>query len=96
MPFEIVRNHTTKMHVDAIVNAKNSKFYGIALDIAIHKIEGARLKAETAQIGEIELDQNVLTKVYNLPSANIFNTVVTILNNETIGEDNILRSCYKN
>ncbi|MCD4711747.1 MAG: hypothetical protein K8R73_00555 [Clostridiales bacterium] len=51
MAFEIVRYDTTKMHVDAIVNPTNSEMYGVAgVDGMVHKIEGPRLRDETAKI----------------------------------------------
>ncbi|VDN47259.1 RNase III inhibitor [Petrocella atlantisensis] len=97
MPFEIVRNDITKMHVDAIVNPTNSKLFGTAgVDGAIHKIEGPRLKEETSQIGDIAPGESILTKAYNLPSANIIHTVGPVWKNGTNGEEGILKSCYKN
>ncbi len=97
MPFEIVRNDITKMHVDAIVNPSNTKLFGTAgVDGAIHKIEGSRLKDETAKIGEIAPGQSVLTKSFNLPSDYIIHTVGPVWKDGTYGEEEILRSCYKN
>ena len=72
MPFEIVRNDITKMHVDAIVNPTNSKLFGTAgVDGAIHKIEGSRLKEQTEKIGELDAGKSVLTKAYQLPTKHI-------------------------
>ena len=97
MPFEIVRNDITKMHVDAIVNPSNTNLFGTAgVDGAIHKIEGSRLKDKTAKIGEIAPGQSVLTKSFNLPSDYIIHTVGPVWKDGTYGEEEILRSCYKN
>jgi O-acetyl-ADP-ribose deacetylase (regulator of RNase III) len=81
MPFEIVRNDITKIHVDAIVNPTNTKLFGIAgVDGAIHKIEGPRLKEETSQIGGLVPGQSIMTKAFNLPSPYIIHTVGPIWN----------------
>lgn len=96
MPFEIVRNDITKMHVDAIVNPTNTKLFGTAgVDGAIHKIEGPRLKEETSQIGGLAPGQSAMTKAFNLPSPYIIHTVGPIWKDGTFGEEDILKSCYK-
>lgn len=96
MPFEIVRNDITKMHVDAIVNPTNTKLFGTAgVDGIIHKIEGSKLKEQTEKIGELTPGQSAVTKAYNLPSTHIIHTVGPIWENGTYGEEDILRSCYK-
>ncbi|VDN47169.1 RNase III inhibitor [Petrocella atlantisensis] len=97
MPFEIVRNDITKMHVDAIVNPTNSKLYGTAgVDGAIHKIEGPRLREETAKIGRLEPGQCALTKAFNLPAGYIIHTVGPIWNKGTGRKEDILRNTYRN
>ncbi len=97
MPFEIVRNDITKMHVDAIVNPTNTKLIGTAgVDGAIHKIAGPRLKAETDRIGELAPGQSAMTKAFNLPAGHIIHTVGPVWKNGTYGEEDILRSCYQN
>ena len=97
MPFEIVRNDITKMHVDAIVNPTNSKLFGTAgVDGAIHKIEGPRLRELTAKFAELAPGQCVLTKAYNLPAGHIIHTVGPVWNSGTGQEETILRSAYMN
>lgn len=79
MPFEIVRNDITKMHVDAIVNPTNTQLFGTAgVDGAIHKIEGPRLREVTEKFGNLMHGQSVLTKAYNLPAIHIIHTVSQI------------------
>jgi len=95
MPFEIVRNDITKMHVDAIVNPTNSKLFGTAgVDGAIHKIEGSRLKEQTEKIGELEAGKSVLTKAYQLPTKHIIHTVGPVWHKGTGAEEELLKSCY--
>lgn len=97
MPFEIVRNDITKMHVDAVVNPTNTKMFGTAgVDGTIHKIEGPRLREETEKIGDLAPGQSVLTKAFNLPASHIIHTVGPIWKDGKSGEEDILRSCYKN
>lgn len=76
MPFEIVRNDITKMHVDAIVNPTNSNLYGTAgIDGAIHKIEGPPLREATSKIGTLAPGECALTKAFKLPAGHIIHTV---------------------
>jgi O-acetyl-ADP-ribose deacetylase (regulator of RNase III)/transcriptional regulator with XRE-family HTH domain len=97
MPFEIVRNDITKMHVDAIVNPTNSKLYGTAgVDGAIHKIEGPRLREETAKMGRLEPGQCALTKAFNLPAGYIIHTVGPVWNKGTGRKEVLLRNTYRN
>ena len=93
MPFEIVRNDITKMHVDAVVNPTNTKMFGTAgVDGTIHKIEGPRLREETEKIGDLAPGQSVLTKAFNLPASHIIHTVGPIWKDGKSGEEDILRS----
>jgi O-acetyl-ADP-ribose deacetylase (regulator of RNase III)/transcriptional regulator with XRE-family HTH domain len=97
MPFEIVRNDITKMHVDAIVNPTNSNLYGTAgVDGAIHKIEGTRLREATSTIGTLASGECALTKAFKLPAGHIIHTVGPIWKEGNSSEEEILRSCYKN
>ena len=96
MPFEIVRNDITKMHVDVIVNPTNSHMFGVAgVDGSIHKVEGPRLREETAKMGTLEPGKSVLTKAFNLPAGHIIHTVGPIWKDGNSGEEEVLRSCYK-
>ena len=97
MPFEIVRNDITKMHVDAIVNPTNSNLYGTAgVDGAIHKIEGPRLREATSKIGTLAPGECALTKAFKLPAGYIIHTVGPVWKDGNSSEEEILRSCYKN
>lgn len=97
MPFEIVRNDITKMHVDAIVNPTNSRLFGTAgVDGIIHKIEGSWLREETNKLAPVEPGHCVLTKAFKLPAEHIIHTIGPVWKDGRSGEADILSSCYKN
>lgn len=97
MPFEIVRNDITKMHVDAIVNPTNSHLYGTAgVDGAIHRIEGPCLREYTSQLGALPPGQSVLTAAKHLPAEHIIHTVGPVWKTGDDAEVEVLRKCYKN
>lgn len=97
MPFEIVRNDITKMHVDAIINPTNTNLFGTAgVDGAIHKIEGQSLREATSKIGTLAPGKCALTKAFNLPAGHIIHTVGPIWKDGNSKEEEILRNCYKN
>lgn len=97
MPFEIVRNDITKMHVDAIVNPTNSEMFGVAgVDGRIHQIEGPRLRDETARMGGLAPGKCALTEAFKLPARFIIHTVGPIWKDGHAGEEEVLKSCYQN
>ena len=56
MPFEIVRNDITNMHVDAIVNTANPKpIIGQGTDSMIHEKAGPKLLQARKAIGIIDV-----------------------------------------
>lgn len=95
MPFKIMRNNITKMHVDAIVNPTNSHLFGTAgVDGAIHKLEGSWLRNETSKHDGLVPGQAIITRAKNLPAKHIIHTVGPVWKSERDTE--ILRNCYKN
>ena len=79
MPFQIVRNDITKMHVDAIVNTANPMpGYGPGIDTAVYEAAGAdKLLARRKEIGMIDRGCSVITDGYDLPAKYIIHTVGT-------------------
>lgn len=97
MPFEIVRNDITKMHVDAIVNPTNAEMFGVAgVDGRIHQIEGPRLRDETARMGGLAPGKCALTEAFKLPARFIIHTVGPIWKDGHAGEEEVLKNCYQN
>lgn len=63
MPFNIIRNDITKLEVDAIVNAANSKLLADGgVCGAIFAAGENELKRECGEIGHCEIGEAVITK----------------------------------
>ena len=76
MPFEIIRNDITAMHVDAIVNSANPRpVIGLGTDSMIHEKAGPQLLQARQQIGTIPMGQAAITPAFNLHAKYIIHTV---------------------
>jgi O-acetyl-ADP-ribose deacetylase (regulator of RNase III)/transcriptional regulator with XRE-family HTH domain len=97
MPFRIVRNDITKMHVDAIVNTANPMpEYGAGIDTAVYEAAGVdKLLARRKEIGEVERGSSFITDGYDLPAKYIIHTVGTGWRGGDQGEEEIIRKCYR-
>lgn len=97
MPFQIVRNDITKMHVDAIVNTANPMpGYGAGIDTAVYEAAGVKeLLAKRHGIGMIECGHSVITEGYKLPAKYIIHTVGIAWRGGSYGEENVIRNCYR-
>jgi len=98
MPFQIVEGDITKQRVGAIVNAANTGLQmGGGVCGAIFRAAGEHeLQAECNTIGSIETGDAVITKGYALPADYIIHTAGPIWSGGDKGEEELLRSCYKN
>ncbi len=100
---EIVRSDITKLPVDAIVNAANTKLKGGGgVDGAIHRAAGkAELLAATAPLGGCATGDAKATPAFRLPAKWIFHTVGPVWSVQRGGEaamqraDAKLASCYR-
>lgn len=98
MPFEIIRNDITKVHVDAIVNAANTHLQGgSGVCGAIFNAAGAKeLQKACDIIGDCDVGKAVITKGYMLPAKYVIHTVGPIWHGGNSGEEELLYDCYQN
>ena len=98
MPFKIVRNDLTKMQVDVIVNTANeAPIYSTGTDTAVYKAAGEEeLLAERKKIGYMEEGEVAITPGFKLPAKYIIHAVSPWYIDGNSGEEERLRSCYKN
>ena len=106
--FKIWQGDITRLRVDAIVNAANSRMLGCfhplhrCIDNAIHSAAGVQLREECHRLmlqqgHEEPTGQAKITKAYNLPCKYVIHTVGPIIPNgiPTEFQKEQLASCYR-
>jgi O-acetyl-ADP-ribose deacetylase (regulator of RNase III) len=94
---ELQQGDITKLAVDAIVNAANSRLAGGGgVDGAIHRAAGyEQLQGACRQLGGCETGEAKITPGFNLPARHIIHTVGPVYRDGRHGEAELLASCYR-
>lgn len=92
----LLQGDITKLEVDAIVNAANTKLLGGGgVDGAIHRAAGLELLAECRTLGGCPTGEARITRGYRLPARYVIHTVGPVYR-DPIRSANLLGSCYRN
>ena len=98
MPLGFVRQDITRMKVDAIVNAANTRLMngGGVCGAIFHAAGALELASACAPLAPCGVGQAVATDGFALPARHIIHTVGPVWEGGIHGEEAQLRSCYAN
>lgn len=97
MAVKLKRGDITLMHVDAIVNAANTRLEGGGgVDGAIHRAGGPAIMQACRKIGHCPVGESVITTGGQLPCRYVIHTVGPVWHGGFRGEAQKLANCYLN
>jgi O-acetyl-ADP-ribose deacetylase (regulator of RNase III) len=94
---EVVEGDITKIEVDAIVNAANTRLRGGGgVDGAIHRAGGPEILEDCMKYDRCPTGEAVATTAGRLPAKHVIHTVGPVWKGGGAGEPALLSSCYRN
>lgn len=97
MPYQIIRNDITTMHVDAIVNPTDWIYSGSGgTDEKIHLAAGEDLRRACDVLPPLETGEAIVTDGFRLPCRYVIHTIGPIWTGGDQNERETLIACYRN